>query len=208
MVGIHYTISELVRDLALHYKPPPAKLLDPMCGNGVFYKGWQPQELGYSVYFSDLEKTLLAEHVHDVKDLKEHYVDKADIIVLDPPYPISEAGNWSKKKNQLRRYTQGQVKTREEFQVFIETLNTIFRNVINDDGILIAKIQDIHKAGVFIPYHILLTEWLKDFQLYDIVIYRNFYNRAPWGSKYAHNTHSYFLIFKPKDLAQQILRLT
>jgi len=197
MVGIHYTVSELIRDIILHYKPPPANLLDPMCGNGVFYKLWSAEEMGYSTYFSDLEKTTFTQTVHDVLEIERHYSKRADIIVFDPPYPINEAGNWSRKKNEMRRYTQGQIKTRQDFQAFVGKVDKVFRRIISDKGIIIAKVQDVHKDGQFIPYHILLTEWLKSFELYDIVIYRNFYNRAPWGSKYAHNTHSYFLILKP-----------
>jgi len=198
MVGIHYTIGELIRDIALHYQPPPAFLVDPMCGNGVFYRSWQPKDYGYKTYFSDVEQTKQSKHVHDVRNLQEHFSGQADLIISDPPYPIAEAGNWSKKKNLKRRYVASQIKTKGDYERFIKELNQIFRRIINDKGILIHKAQDVHRKGKFIPYHILVCDWFTNFKLFDIVIYRNFYNRAPWKSKYAHNTHSYFLIFKPR----------
>mgnify|MGYP001611967657 FL=1 len=200
VLGLNYSVPDFMRDVICKYAPGrrPIKLLDPMVSNGAFYKRLIGYPEGNSISFllSDERKTKVTQRIGDVFDMQEVWADHlpVDMLVIDPPYDISYAGAGTDKR--AGRYGIGAIMGYGETERLFNFLNEQCARILAPDGTVIVNVQDRHKDGKFIPYHILIAGWLTNLELFDILIYRYFYYRKSWKSNYAHNSHSYYLIFK------------
>lgn len=202
VLGLNYPVPDFMRDIICHFSPErrPIKVLDPMVSNGLFYRRLMgyPEGNGMSFLLSDVRETRATQRIGDVFNVMDVWSDSlpVDVLVIDPPYDIAYAGACVDKR--ASRYGLDSIMDYSKIERLFKFLNGICQQILNPDGTLIVKIQDRHKDGKFIAYHIAIPSWLTKLELLDILIYRYFYYRKPWKSRYAHNSHSYYLIFKLK----------
>ena len=197
--------KEVFKKILLHYKPPPARVLDCTCGYKHFWDDlWSIVntktlwgEDGYEVIFSDIRP--LGHIVADYRYLpfKESVFD---VIVYDPPWTdmIDGVSGYKKWLKGDRFGDLTKPIDEDDIRQFVKQAYLLTKS----DGIVIFKIQDTGDWWSFKAY-----ELIKPFNLlaYHIMLFD-----ATWRSYKDYETlskpaqtHSFFLILgKVKSLSE------
>jgi hypothetical protein len=125
-----------------------------------------------------------------------------NILVYDPPYIDLENREDTEKYEKAFNYVS--MKTPEDLKTLTQDSAYCFYQILDNNGILIAKITDFHWENRLRGAHDFIN-WFKDyFYIYDIIIYR-FFKHIPnlnWYKRKVAKTHSYFLIFKKRKQSE------
>ena len=123
----------------------------------------------------------------------------ADCIIYDPPYLDIKARRDSSWAESAYSY---ETSSFEYFEQLSRRSATPFYRALKEGGILICKITNFHYKGRLRGTYD-LCEWFGEyFYLWDEVVYR-FYKHIPnlnWYKRRVPKTHSYFLVFKKKQI--------
>lgn len=172
------------------------KVIDGTCGKMIM---WHERDLNkFKITTNDIDEGIESDYNKPVQELYQHIDDRFDIGIYDPPYIDLKNRNDSDKYEEAFKY-----ELIPSFEVLESTtiLSSIsFSELLNPDGILIAKVTDFHINGQIHGHHDFIHWFSNEFYIWDIVIYR-FYKPIPnlnFYSKKCAKTHSYFLIFNKK----------
>lgn len=187
------------RLILTHYCPPPATVVDLMSGPKYFYRTLQssclsPMESnGYEFIFGDID-TLPRNHL--IADVQHAPIRDscADVAIFDPPYGTSPSSRVAK-----RRLRYGDI-AQEALERMVTRANEELFRALKPKGAVIVKIMDRRYQGTFYPNHMLVRDKFTNFLLEDTVIYRPVVTRKfRQSTRWAANTHSYFLIFRKRE---------
>lgn len=169
-------------------------VIDGTCGEMLM---WHEKDLNrYKISTNDFHSKVKANYHFDVGELYKHIDMKFDIGIYDPPYIDIKKRKDSEKYEKGFKYSM--MKNLNQLEITTKKSSKSFYELLESDGILIAKITDFHHKNK-LRGHVDFINWFSEyFYLWDIIIYR-FFKPIPNLNFYAKKcakTHTYFLIFK------------
>lgn len=204
--GNNHRIHEVVMGILLYHKPPPARILDPTCGEENYqFRPWLEngtlERLGYEYVSMDIQP--VGEIRYDIfcgLPLRGNYFD---VAIYDPPYLTNPARDGREKDYGMTRHQSPQrVKQYYSRKVFGE-----FARVLRRDGILIVKGADFYYP-MHTDYLNLFVEMVADYKAFfrpiALYVYRFFANYIPlYRYRMRHYrrplpVHTYFLVLKKR----------
>lgn len=181
------------------YARPGQTVVDPMYGNGVFWKLVAPS--AYRVLATDLR-------THGVDARRLPYADaSADLLVLDPPYRYTPVRN--KKHEDTPGHgsvdglydlqAAGLTSTQKVVDFYLACFDEALR-VLRRGGFLVVKCQDTVQDGKQVWVHRLLMDGAeaRGMACRDLlVVAPASVTRTRWDrQRHLRKAHSYFLVFR------------
>ena len=173
-------------------------VLDTTCSEMLMWNDNDKKE--FVVQTNDIRPEIEADYHVCCSKLTSSTNRVFDMLIYDPPYIDLENRQDSEKYETAFNY--GSMKELKDLEQLTRQSSPCFWKLLNKNGVLIVKITNFHLDkqlhGSFD-----MINWFSDyFYLFDEVIYR-FFKHIPnlnWYKRKVAVTHSYFLIFKRKQV--------
>ena len=136
-----------------------------------------------------------------------------DLTITSPPYWNILNRKRSADRKNIRNYSNlkedfGNIESYEQFLLSLQTVFKKVYKVTKNGKYCIVIVMDIRKNSIFYPFHLDLTNKMKEinFFLNDIIIWdrqKEYNNLRPLGYPYSfivNKIHEYILIFKKKQI--------
>lgn len=186
-VGIN---ADLFPDILKLYVPEGSWVLDMTYGTGVFWK--QVDMSLYTLVANDIDPAR-GEFSYDLADLPEDWTDKADTVILDPPYKLTGTKH---KKDHYGNESRGRNRA---WGLYEDGIREAVR-VLKKGGMLIVKCMDqvaLHKQNWM---HIFVYEQAMKHKMIAIDLFVLVRTHArPQPHKYqihGRKNHSFFWVFR------------
>src|SRR5207245_3471239 len=174
------TASEpmVLRSILWRYAPPPARLLDAMCGTQRFYQLMNEtlDGRGYEFLFGDIQRRRGQKWRGSLGSLPIRD-GAADVVVYDPPFTDTNAIGANDKRGWATYSTKSVdlfmgTKSLAELHSFHAMANDQFVRALKSGGYLIIKLYDRHEDGILHMEHSCVLNFFPRFDCRHLVIYR------------------------------------